>query len=55
MVVLFLETENPREGRDFRQKIKGSKYLDSLSFACLGDRGVEILCWQLDIQVRSSE
>lgn len=28
-----------------KEEIKGSKSLDLLSFACLGDRGVEILCW----------
>ena len=42
-------------GRDFRQKIKGLKSLDLLSFERLRDSRVEILCWQLDIQVRSSE
>lgn len=55
MVVLFLETENTGGRRDFRQKIKGSKSLDLLSFRCLRDSWMEILCWLLHIQVRSSE
>ena len=42
-------------GRDLRQKIKGLKSLALLSLGHLRDSGVEILCSQLDIQVRSSE
>ena len=54
-VVLFLDTKNTGGGRDLRQKIKGVKSLALLSLGHLRDSGVEILCSQLDIQVRSSE
>lgn len=54
-VVLFLDTENTGGGRDLRQKIKGLKTLDLLGLEHLRDSRVEILCWPLDIQVRSSE
>jgi hypothetical protein len=55
IVVLFLETENPRGEREFRHEIKGFKSLSLWSFRCLRDSRVEILCWQLGIQARSSE
>ena len=46
--------KNTGGGRDLRH-IKGLKSLGLLSLGHLRDSRVEILCSQLDIQVRSSE